>query len=264
MLQITKELINKINTSNDVTERTEFLKNGYKGETLYIVAAGPSLNNYSPNKLKSFLADKPVMCIKQSYHMLKDVADFLLLNFTNLSNYSWKQDVITAWEYWDPQQVNVVLNNKWKGDLFYPLYRNNNIPNKISQSITYIKDYENILFENGLPRPWGPGLMYELAIPLAIHMGVKEIITIGWDIGDLSVWKDINDPKERHEIEHFYSEETHRYDKFTLDALEIKLITESALEIYNFLKDRNIAFSIASDINPASKDVPRVDLNSLL
>ena len=261
MIKQTKTLLEQFSKSNSVEERTGFLKDAYAGETLYVVAAGPSLNNYSPNKLKEFLRDKPVMCIKQSYHLLKDVADFLLLNFTNLSNYSWKEEVITAWEFWDPQQPNIVFNNKWKGDLLYPLYRNENIPNKMSQSVAFKKDYENLLFENGLGRPWGPGLMYELAIPLAVHLGVKEIITIGWDIGDISVWKDTNDPKERHEIEHFYSEETHRYDKFTLDAQEIQLITESCLEIYKFLKERGIEFKIASDINPASHEVPRVDLN---
>jgi hypothetical protein len=196
--------------------------------------------------------------------MLKDVTDFLLLNFTNLSNYTWKEDVITAWCFWFEQHPEIVFKNKWKGDLLFPVFRNDNIDNKISQTIAYRKDYENLLFEKTLPRPWGPGLMYELAIPLAIHMGVKEIVTIGWDIGDINKWKDASDEKERHEIDHFYSEETHRYDKFTLASEEVQLITESTLEIYKFLKERNIDFKIASDINPASIEIPRVDLNSLL
>lgn len=34
---------------------------------------------------------------------------------------------------------------------------------------------------NGL-LTWGPGIMYELAIPLALHVGVKSIHTIGWEI----------------------------------------------------------------------------------
>lgn len=264
MVQQTKTLLEQFSKSNSVEERTNFLKDAYIGETLYIVAAGPSLNNYSPNKLKSFLADKPVMCIKQSYHMLKDVTDFLLLNFTNLSNYSWKEDVITAWTFWFEQHPEIVFKNKWKADLLFPVYRNENKENKISQTVAYQKDYENLLFDKSMARPWGPGLMYELAIPLAVHMGIKEIVTIGWDIGDISLWKDINDKGERHEIEHFYSEETQRYDTFTLDAQEIQLITESSVEIYRFLKNIGIDFKIASDINPASKEIPRIDLNNLL
>lgn len=29
---------------------------------------------------------------------------------------------------------------------------------------------------------WGPGIMYELAIPLALHLGVKSVHTIGWEL----------------------------------------------------------------------------------
>jgi hypothetical protein len=36
----------------------------------------------------------------------------------------------------------------------------------------------------GAPRPWGPGIVYELAIYLAVHLGVGELGFVGWDIGN--------------------------------------------------------------------------------
>ena len=35
---------------------------------------------------------------------------------------------------------------------------------------------------NNFARPWGPGTMYEMAIPLALYMGCSKIVTIGWDL----------------------------------------------------------------------------------
>ena len=44
---------------------------------------------------------------------------------------------------------------------------------------------------------WGPGLMYEMAIPLAMFLGCKEIITVGWDIGDISKFGGDNENEEQ-------------------------------------------------------------------
>ena len=76
----TIELLDKMKTMEYMEERLDLLKDSFKDETVYIVAAGPSLNDYSINKLKETLKDELVFCIKQSYHTYKDICDFLLLN----------------------------------------------------------------------------------------------------------------------------------------------------------------------------------------
>ena len=101
----TKEILETFQSIDNVEGRMEVLKNAYAGETLYVIAAGPSLNNYSPNQLKNVLQDKLVMCVKQPYHLLKDLSDFLLVNFTNLSPYDWKEHTITAWTFWFEQHL---------------------------------------------------------------------------------------------------------------------------------------------------------------
>lgn len=259
----TKEILEIFQSIDNVEGRMEVLKNAYAGETLYVIAAGPSLNNYSPNQLKNVLQDKLVMCVKQPYHLLKDLSDFLLVNFTNLSPYDWKEHTITAWTFWFEQHPEVVFKNGWKGDLLFPVFRNANIEDKLSQSVAAKGDFENLMFDKTLPRPWGPGLVYELAIPLAVHMGVKEIVTIGWDVGDINMWNDSSNEDERHFVEHFYSSETQMYDRFTMEAKEIKLITDSILPIYQYLQSIGIDFKIISDRNPAPVQVPRINLEDI-
>ena len=77
----TIDLQKQIQSLQYVDDRLALLKDQYKNETAYIIAAGPSLNNYSINQLKNALKDKLVFCIKQPYYNLKDICDFLFLNF---------------------------------------------------------------------------------------------------------------------------------------------------------------------------------------
>ena len=63
----TGKLKEKLLRLEDSQERLKVLKNMYEGETAYIVAAGPSLNNYSKEYLKEFMKNKPCMPIKQRY-----------------------------------------------------------------------------------------------------------------------------------------------------------------------------------------------------
>jgi len=257
----TKKILEVFNSLDSVEKRMDEIKDAYKDETMYIVASGPSLNNYAPNKLKEILSDKLVVCIKQSYHQLKDITDILLLNFTNLSPYTFNPNTIVTWLYWFQNHPQIVFE-KFKGDLLFPIYRNDDIPNKMTQSIAYKGDYENMMFDKGLPRPWGPGLMYELGIPLAVHLGVKKIVTLGWDVGNLDLWEGQED-SERHFVDHYYSDETQLFDRFKIDATEIKLIANSMVGIYNYLQTIGVEFNIISDRNPVGSEVPRIKLEDI-
>ena len=259
----TIDLQKQLRSLQYVDDRLALLKDQYKNETAYIIAAGPSLNNYSINQIKNALKDKLVFCIKQPYYNLKDICDFLFLNFTNLSPYQYNEHTIVTWAYWFHEHPEIIQNQKWKADLLFPIIRNDNVDNKISQSVSYRNDFENILFSKTLERPWGPGLMYELAIPMAIHLGCKEIVTIGWDIGDINTWKNPKDESERHFIEHFYPSETVLFDRFNIDAEELVLVTESVAKLSNYLKTIGVEFKIISDRNPADSSIPRIQLTDI-
>ena len=71
----TDKLKKQILLLEEVEDRVRCLKDSYKGETAYIVASGPSLNNYSHKYLQEFFSDKLTMSIKQSWNVLKDQTD---------------------------------------------------------------------------------------------------------------------------------------------------------------------------------------------
>ena len=54
----------------------------------------------------------------------------------------------------------------------------------LTNSLAYRRDFEDHLLESDPTRPFGPGIMYELVFFLAVHLGVSEIVTIGWDIAN--------------------------------------------------------------------------------
>ena len=52
----------------------------------------------------------------------------------------------------------------------------------LHRSVSIGRDFDRYLLTDGGPRPFGPGIMFELVLYLAVHMGVSELLTIGWDI----------------------------------------------------------------------------------
>jgi hypothetical protein len=269
----TSYLKNQIQQFDEAEDRIKCLKNTYKDETAYIVAGGPSLNNYSYEYLNAFLADKLTLSIKQSWNIFNSVTDFQLLNFTNFAPYDWSNcKSIVTWAIFEDFHPEMIFNNNLEYDLMIPIYRNSSLrggldgPNRMTQSVAELLDFENILLdnpENGINQPWGPGIMYEMAIPLAIHLGCKKIVTIGWDIGDISSFsKDVKDETQRVFQEHFYGEEHNKivYAKTPMGPREITSVSNSTKEMYYWLKNKGIEWEMVSDRNPGYKGIKRIKL----
>ena len=77
MKQRTKEIREHITSEYpEIKDRIKYLKNKYEGETAYVCATGPSFSHYDEQFLKSFLKDKLVMSIKQTYNTIGEVSYF--------------------------------------------------------------------------------------------------------------------------------------------------------------------------------------------
>ena len=273
MKQKTSELVKQIRQLEYVEDRMEVLKDTFKDETVYIIGAGPSLNTHPVDKIKDKLQNELVFCIKQSYHTFNEICDFQLINFTNLSPYQINPNHIAAWCYFHPQHPQMIIQNGWKVDLLYPMYGDGNdwkergYEDKLGQSVFAEDRFEDFSFEKSIERPWGPGITYELAIPLAIHLGVKKIVTIGWDIGTLSLYDDnLKDDIEglnQNKVwqDHSYDvDKTQMLDKFNMTKREVSLVANKFEGMYNWITSQGVEFNIISDRNPASDIIPRVEL----
>ncbi len=269
----TKKLLQELNKYEDTEKRIDVLKNKYEGDTVYIIAAGPSLNNYKMDYIKDKLKNELVMSIKQTYNDLKDITDFHLLNFCNFAPYDWSDNnSIVTWAVFEQFHPDMIFNNDLRADIFIPIFRNNSMtgggvgPNKMIHSLSEKGDWNTMLLDDpstGINQPWGPGIMYEMAIPLAIHLGCKKIVTVGWDIGDLKSFENgTDDDTQRVFQEHYYGDGHNKivYAKTSMGPREIKSVANATKGIYEFLKDMGITWDIVSDTNPAFDGIQRIEL----
>tara|TARA_R110000803_G_scaffold99365_1_gene167409 strand:- start:564 stop:1388 length:825 start_codon:yes stop_codon:yes gene_type:complete len=270
----TAQLRNEVSQLEDAQERLSVLKNKYEGETAYIVAGGPSLNNYSHEYLKEFMSDKLCMPIKQSYNILKDVSDFHLLNFCNFSPYDWSDNVsMVTWAVFEQFHPEMITQNNFPLDLMIPIFRNNpntgggSGPNAMEHSLAEREDWDTMKLDNaeyGFNQPWGPGIMFELAIPLAIYLGCKKIVTVGWDIGDLSKFEDTDIDNNSKSIfqDHFYGDDHEKivYSKTKMRPREITSVAKATEGLYNWLKTQGVEWEMVSDINPGYTGIKRITL----
>tara|TARA_R100001509_G_scaffold85301_1_gene48550 strand:+ start:944 stop:1738 length:795 start_codon:yes stop_codon:yes gene_type:complete len=260
----TKDLLQQINQLEDIPERLKVLKDAFKGETCYIVTGGPSLKNYTSEELESKLKDKLVISIKQAFNLIKSVTDFHVLNFTNFQPYDYKDTTnIVVWEVFEQFHPNMILDNNLKCELMLPVTGNHHpdIIHRIDNSQAGLENFEEWELDKTLERMYGPGIMYETVIHLAVYLGVSKIITLGWDIGDVSKFKGDN---LREDIwqDHFYedTQEQMAYAPTPMNYHEVNTVVKSALALYNYLKNKGIEFNIISDRNPSSNQIPRTEL----
>jgi hypothetical protein len=260
----THDLIKTIHTFEDIPDRLNVLKDAYKGETCYIVSAGPSLKNFQVDFLREKLQDELVITIKQALNTLKGIADFHVLNFTNFEpyDYSDSQDTIAVWEVFEQYHPQMILENNFKCELMLPCVGNHesDLVKRIDNSQAGLESFDQWTLDKTINRMYGPGIMYEIVIHLALHLGVKEIITIGWDIGDVDkfskddlyqdVWQD-----------HFYEgSDNIKYAKTPMNYHEVNTVVKSVKYLKQWLGSKGVDFKIISDRNPADKSIERVEL----
>ena len=255
-----KEQINS--QYDDSYDRVKYLKNQYKGETAYILASGPSFTEILPSILKEKLKDKLVISIKQTFDSLPNLVDYHLLNFCNLTKYIYPNpNTIVGWTVWDNNQPNVIAEN-FPVDFILDTFKLNDGAPNIENSVAFNLEQIDLLDMNtNLSRPWGPGTMYEMAMPLAIYLGCTKIVTIGWDLFGSSVDR-YKDNKEALTQPHCYDNKSLLY-KETDTAITKKEIIgtiNSTKSIHEWLESKKIDLEIVdpNGDNPAYKKIKRI------
>jgi len=155
----------------------------------------------------------------------------------------------------------MILENNLKCDLMLPTSGNweRDELKKFQNSQCGSLSFDQFTLDKTLNRQFGPSIIFEMAIPIALHLGVKEIITLGWDIGDISKFDNIQE-KEFFQ-EHFdNSSEKIVYAKTPQTKLELQTIINSTEFLNKWLKNKGIDFKIISDINPSHNSIERTKL----
>ena len=260
----TFDLRNRILQYGDIPDRLKILENSYEGETCYIVSAGPSLKKYTQKELKDKLKDKLVISIKQSFNILKEIVDFHVLNFTNFQPYDYSNtNNIVVWEVFEQFHPEMILKNNLKCELMLPVIGNRepDIVKRINESQAGQISFDDFTLDKTLNRMYGPGIMYETVVHLALYLGVKKIVTLGWDIGDVSKFKG-NNLKEDVWQDHFYEDTSDKmaYAPTPMNFHEVNTVVNSTEGFNKWLSSKGVELNIISDRNPAHKSIPRIEL----
>lgn len=251
MLSETKEHKEKLIGIPSYRDRNDAAKDLYKGKKCYVISCGPSLMNLDFDKVREKLKDELVVCIKQSFDQFKDICDIHIYNCANWKKYDYTDsDAIVV----ESTSFGRLLNNKCH--LKYHI-----LERRFAKSVSGTREFDKWTLDNVYERPYGPGIMYETVFYVLKHLGVSEIITLGWD----NSLKGTN----RRNV-HFYDimggdrkkfvQENDQKTAVSWESLEEeeKLTIEVMGNWHDWLKSHGIKLTIISDTNPAPQEVPRL------
>lgn len=258
----TYSIKNKMLQYEDIPDRLKVLKDAYKGETCYIATVGPSIKNYPEDYLRDKLKDKLVITVKQAYNIFKELSDFQVLSLANFAPYKYySDDTIVVWEVFEQYHPQLILDNNLKCELMLPVVGNHepDIKKRQENSQAGLLSFDDWTLDKTIHRMYGPTIMYESVFHLAIYLGVKEIVTLGWDICDLDIFKK-KDPYEDVFNDHFYDNHNDLSVKIPANYREMQIVIESTKYFYNWLKGKNIDLKIISDRSAAHESIPRIEL----
>ena len=256
-------MLNKISHTSDNQERINALKDICKDGRVFIVAPGPSLLTHSRDKILSRLENETVITLKQAYDYVKEVTDIHCMSVYNYQDYEYVND--DTIRHWQLTAVNIPGElqriNQWghRIDVMMPVFSTPWIQKH--QSTSYTREFTNWELYGQGKAVWGPGIIYESGFPLALHMGAKEIVTIGWDIGDLSKYGDLDvDPNWTDQ----HAKELYKIDTGGGPEREELENTISCTEALNsYLESRGVKLKICSDTNPAHESIERISFENI-
>jgi hypothetical protein len=233
--------------------RFKLSKDLFIGREAFIFAAGPSLSQVDMKGLKKQLNQSLVICIKQSAEVVGGDCDAMMMNFCNYSNYDWaKVHCPVIWTTWNSSQPQLLRDKGAPCNAFFRV-TDNGTPdgNTLPMTTGGSEKWSNLLQLPDGKVPWGPGLMYETAIPLALHTGVSHIYLVGWDIGTIN-----QKTSDAFLNEHFYDEKNIEM-KTQITNLEIETVAGSTKSLRDWLASRGIGLSVISDRSLVDESVKR-------
>lgn len=251
-IKLTPLLKGELSKIQNPEDKVKFLQNKYDGQECYILGCGPSLLEYDRNFLRNHLRDKLVLSIKQSQLIIDD-PDFHFINDNNIIPYRSNPNTINMFSSSSAQSLALVtLNNPgYDPDIFTQIE-----PPIEQKALCNTLKFDDYLLSKRLLRPWGPGIISEIVFYLAVHLGVKKICTIGWDLSNT---------QELKEGAHFYDKYISKNDMINPARIDIEKNTQAknitmSGKINQWLSTHHIELVTASKNTHIHDSIKRITL----
>tara|TARA_Y100001973_G_scaffold36209_2_gene54545 strand:+ start:15342 stop:17372 length:2031 start_codon:yes stop_codon:yes gene_type:complete len=237
-------------------EKIEFLKDMFKGEKAYVLSCGPTLTDHNKEEINKLLRNNLAVAIKQSYDLFSGLVDFHIYNCANFKKY----DYIDS----KPIVIEAATTPYRLGDCDVKFFIRER---DFDKSVAASHDFGSWTFDKQpLLRPYGPGIMYEVVFYALQHLGVSEMITIGWDnklVEGNADQQHFYDKKDSNlNKEDFIHSNEVAANQSAVDSLdhEAKITTDAMLAWHEWLNSKGTALKIVSSINPAPPQIERIEI----
>jgi len=239
-------------------ERIDFLKNKYEGKTAVILLPGPSLNDYNHSELRNLFANREDLVImpnKGAYDVTLDTSDFHLMNPWNIDRknpiqYIRGENTIPFWNVtaaFMEEHLQMIEQNRHPCDIWIPCLTEPYI--KKEECIHSTCNFDQFwMLGSEYKTIWGTPILYSTTIPLALHLGCKDFVIMGWDTHLFHKGKD----KNMH-----FKNTPFKKDKTELAEEEEKII-KSSYKLYNWFTKNNITARLLTDISPVDERFERL------
>lgn len=167
-----------VRQARSLASRLDALAGAYSGEPCVVVTCGPSLGDVPIDRLHRALDGTLTLSVKQAVHTTAEHTDFLCFNSFNVTRFSTASPDTIRCLAQEPTGRTPQLN---RADI--AVAQSSEVGN-LERSLAVTADFAAYPLSANVARPWGPGIMYELVLPLAVHLGVSRVATIGWDIAN--------------------------------------------------------------------------------
>jgi hypothetical protein len=169
-------LARRVRSAPDVVAKLDGLRSARAGRTSVIVTCGPSLATHDHHRLRRALDGVFTIAVKQAAQVVDDQADIVCFNSFNVRRLSVSSPATIRVFAREHSGTVPQLN---RHDLALPMAVTTG---QLSTSVAATRDFAAHELTNTPVRPWGPGIVHEVALYLALHVGVRCIYVIGWDI----------------------------------------------------------------------------------
>jgi uncharacterized Rossmann fold enzyme len=165
-----------LNNIQSEYERLKVIKNLFNNEDIVIMSAGPYLNT----EMIRYLVDNYItICVKY-------VANYLFehdMRPTFIVYNQWLSDGVSIKDFCKYSKIVTSIYGKVRHSISQGTINFNLIPSAHKEIFSLIeKNNDVFIWKNNKLEYKACHIMLELSIPLAIHIGAKNIYTTGWDL----------------------------------------------------------------------------------